>query len=196
MLVLRWTWYAGAWFIIKMLSYQYRKSHCGDKTIVISSYLHNGISYTGKMTSLYWISGPRSLFALCYHFQVLYLHIRINRNWLLEIWCNMYIIAAVNISTPRISDPWIHRNLASRVILVRISSLVICAALCKITVSPLLKYWKYCSLALNLRYMFIARSPLAVHAIFAAANGLVPNSHRPTTAIILPNQPFFPELNT
>ena len=38
-----------------MASYQYRKSHCGDKTVVRSSYLHNGISYTGKMTSLYWI---------------------------------------------------------------------------------------------------------------------------------------------
>ena len=31
------------------------QSHCGDKTILRSSYLHNGISYTGKMTSLYWI---------------------------------------------------------------------------------------------------------------------------------------------
>ena len=40
---------------IKMSSYQYRKFHCGDKTVVRSSYLHNGISYTGKMTSLYWI---------------------------------------------------------------------------------------------------------------------------------------------
>ena len=39
----------------KMTSYQYRKSHCGDKTILRPSYLHNGISYTGKMTSLYWI---------------------------------------------------------------------------------------------------------------------------------------------
>ena len=38
-----------------MPSYQYRKSHCGDKTVVRSSYLHNGISYTGKMSSLYWI---------------------------------------------------------------------------------------------------------------------------------------------
>ena len=45
----------GARFNIKMLSYQYRKSHCGDKTVVRSSYLHNGISYTGKMSSLYWI---------------------------------------------------------------------------------------------------------------------------------------------
>ena len=34
-----------------MSSYQYRKSHCGDKTIFRPSYLHNGISYTGKTTS-------------------------------------------------------------------------------------------------------------------------------------------------
>ena len=40
---------------IKMSSYQYRKSHCGDKTISRPSYLHNGISYTDKITSLYWI---------------------------------------------------------------------------------------------------------------------------------------------
>ena len=44
----------GGWINIKMSSYQYRKSHCGDKTILRPSYLHNGISYTGK-TSLYWI---------------------------------------------------------------------------------------------------------------------------------------------
>ena len=44
----------GPWFNIKMSSYQYRKSHCGDKMVVRSSYLHNGISYTGKMTFLYW----------------------------------------------------------------------------------------------------------------------------------------------
>ena len=42
-------------FNIKMSSCQYRKSHCGDKTVARSSYLHNGISYTGKMSSLYWI---------------------------------------------------------------------------------------------------------------------------------------------
>ena len=45
----------GGWINIKMSSYQYRKSNCGDKTILRPSYLHNGISYTGKMTSLYWI---------------------------------------------------------------------------------------------------------------------------------------------
>ena len=38
------------------LTSQYRKSHCADKTVVRSSYLHNRISYTGKMASLYWIS--------------------------------------------------------------------------------------------------------------------------------------------
>ena len=49
--------WAGPWFNIEMTSYQYMKSHCGDKTVVRSSYLHNGISYIGKMSSLYWI-GP------------------------------------------------------------------------------------------------------------------------------------------
>ena len=45
---------SGPLFNIKMSSYQYRRFHCGDKTILRPSYLHNGISYTGK-TSLYWI---------------------------------------------------------------------------------------------------------------------------------------------
>ena len=45
----------GPWFNIKISSYQHRKSHCGDKTILRPSYLHNGISYTSKMSSLYWI---------------------------------------------------------------------------------------------------------------------------------------------
>ena len=46
---------SGRRFNIKMSSYQYRKSHCGDKTISWPSYLHNGISYTGKTSSVYWI---------------------------------------------------------------------------------------------------------------------------------------------
>ena len=45
----------GSWFNIKMSYYQCRKTHCGDKTILRSSYLHNGIPYTGKTISLYWI---------------------------------------------------------------------------------------------------------------------------------------------
>ena len=62
-----WAHRSGPWFNIKISSYQYRKSHCGDKTVVRSSYLHNGISYTGKMSSLYWIGaldhGPWQLSA-------------------------------------------------------------------------------------------------------------------------------------
>ena len=45
----------GGWFNIMMPSCQYRKSHCGDKTILWPFYLHNGISYTSNITSLYWI---------------------------------------------------------------------------------------------------------------------------------------------
>ena len=45
----------GGWINVKMSSYRYIKSHCGDKTILRPSCIHNGISYTGKMTSLYWI---------------------------------------------------------------------------------------------------------------------------------------------
>ena len=51
---------AGSWFNIKMSSYQYRNSHCGDKTVVRSSYLHNGIFCSCKMSSLYWISAQVS----------------------------------------------------------------------------------------------------------------------------------------
>ena len=46
---------SGGCFNINMSSYQYKKSHCGDKMILRPSYLHNGISYTGKMISIYWI---------------------------------------------------------------------------------------------------------------------------------------------
>ena len=57
-------WTPGPRFNIKMPSYQYRKSHCGDKTILRPSYLHNGISYTGKMTSLYWIRALVTLYGI------------------------------------------------------------------------------------------------------------------------------------
>ena len=56
--------HSGPRFNKKMPSYQYRNSHCGDKTVVRSSYLHNGISYTGKMTSLYWIRAQDSIFKM------------------------------------------------------------------------------------------------------------------------------------
>ena len=38
-----------------LLTYQCRNTHCGDKMILWSSYLYNGISYTDKVTFLYWI---------------------------------------------------------------------------------------------------------------------------------------------
>ena len=50
-----WSVIPGPWFNIKMSSYQYRKSHCGYNTILRPSYLHNGIAYTGKTASSYWI---------------------------------------------------------------------------------------------------------------------------------------------
>ena len=71
----------GPRFNIKMSSYQYRKSHCGDKTVVRSSYLHNGVSYTGKMKSLYWIRalylsmGNFSFFPMRFLVAVYHLHI-------------------------------------------------------------------------------------------------------------------------
>ena len=37
------------------MSYQYRKSHCGDKTVAISTYLHNGIFHSDEMVYWYWI---------------------------------------------------------------------------------------------------------------------------------------------
>ena len=39
--------------IKKMSSYQYRKSHRADKTVIRLSYLHNGISPESKMSSMY-----------------------------------------------------------------------------------------------------------------------------------------------
>ena len=40
--------HTGTRFNIKITSYQYSKFHCGDKTILRSSYLHNEIFHTGK----------------------------------------------------------------------------------------------------------------------------------------------------
>ena len=41
--------------LLRAIGNQDMKSHCRDETILRPSYLHNGISYTGKMASLYWI---------------------------------------------------------------------------------------------------------------------------------------------
>ena len=53
---------SGPWFNIKVSSYQYRKSYCGDKTILWLAYLHNGISYTDKTAYLYWFSPQSSIY--------------------------------------------------------------------------------------------------------------------------------------
>ena len=44
----------GPWFNMKMPLNQYRNSHCGDKTILRLSYLHNGVRQ-----HLYTESGPK-----------------------------------------------------------------------------------------------------------------------------------------
>ena len=45
----------GSWCSMN-ISYQYRKSHRGDKTFVRTSYLHNGIYYSDKTAPLYSIN--------------------------------------------------------------------------------------------------------------------------------------------
>ena len=40
---------------LALIQYKNRKSNFGDKSVIRSSYFHNGISYTGKNTSMYWI---------------------------------------------------------------------------------------------------------------------------------------------
>ena len=66
-------WLLVTWSRFNIMSYQYRKSLCGDETIFRSSYLHNGISYTSKTTSIYWIRTLRYtmdfMLAWCSHRQ-------------------------------------------------------------------------------------------------------------------------------
>ena len=63
------------------VTYQYRNSHCGDKTFLRPSYIHNRISYDGETTSFYWIiahvdkiSHWQVLQALCIFRGVYYMH--------------------------------------------------------------------------------------------------------------------------
>ena len=41
--------------LIKVPSYQYMISSCGDKTVLKYSYRYDGIPYTGKMAYIHWI---------------------------------------------------------------------------------------------------------------------------------------------
>ena len=47
---------------INILSFQYCKFHCGDKTILRPPYLHNHISYTGNATFLYWLRDQKTTY--------------------------------------------------------------------------------------------------------------------------------------
>ena len=80
---------SGPWCDIKLTSYQCRKFHCGDKTILRPSYLHNELSYTGKMTPLYWIG------ALVLKPQ--YPRITRSETWLLMPWLH---------ASPEPQQPW------------------------------------------------------------------------------------------
>ena len=80
--IMAWEWPGGR-IDIKMSSYLYRKSHCGDKTILRPSYLHNGISYTGKMISLYCIRAQALYSSLrldsseqCNHMMIVTMHVK------------------------------------------------------------------------------------------------------------------------
>ena len=48
------------WFHIKFSCCWYKKSHCGDKTILRSFYVHNNVSIN-KAISLYWIRAEQPL---------------------------------------------------------------------------------------------------------------------------------------
>ena len=49
------------WYTLITGVRSHRKSHWGDKTVVRSSWLHNGISCAGKTTSVYWIKAQSVL---------------------------------------------------------------------------------------------------------------------------------------
>ena len=86
----------GPWFNIKTSSYQYRKFHSGDKTILRPSYLHNGISYTGKTTSLYWIG------ALLGHETMVYCYVVVIFTLTSLMLCYMGVFIFVNIMWSRL----------------------------------------------------------------------------------------------
>ena len=55
---------------VKMVSYQYRKSHCGDKTIIRSSYLHYGVSYHALIRQYLYVETSLWLLQLAFNCQV------------------------------------------------------------------------------------------------------------------------------
>ena len=96
----------------KMLSYLYRKFQCGHKTIIRSSFLHCGISFTGKMASLYWIRPLGNLVSSLPHCLTL-------SNWQLGLWhCKLYCVWNAYITIQHYTSPYItlHHHTSSRFI--------------------------------------------------------------------------------
>ena len=90
-----------------MPSYQYRKSNCGDKRILRSSYIHNGIYYSGKIytesgTSLtHFLHLPLSYFV---HYHVIKDHVIMA---LTGPWFNIKIVfPGMGISIIKIERLW------------------------------------------------------------------------------------------
>ena len=74
---------------------QCRKSHCGDKTVIRLSYLHNGISFSGKMTSLYWIRALEAASIVSCHFTSAWKHVvkvRWSYDHLYLLWWNYIMV--------------------------------------------------------------------------------------------------------
>ena len=54
----------GIWFNIKIPTHHHRRAHYGDKTMIRSSYIQNGSSYTGRTVTLYCISPKPSVITI------------------------------------------------------------------------------------------------------------------------------------
>ena len=81
--------YPEAWFNIKMLPYKSsRDPYFGDKTVLRSSDIGNGISHSGETTSLYWI--------------ILNIHIVATR---IEIWDNYITYELLRMSQTHHPNP-------------------------------------------------------------------------------------------
>ena len=105
----------GPGFSIKIPSYQYRKSHCGDKTILRPSYLHNGFSYTvtsiGNPIAEIRRSYDRLISTMGFPILIKYLYIESTpwnlsldngvlsdwRDWVQEVWssCPYFLVSGI-----------------------------------------------------------------------------------------------------
>ena len=80
-----------------MTSYQYRKSHWGDKTVIRLPHLHYGISCTGKTSFLYWIRAQHIQSTGCMAIKlqprpIQQVHLAVTENPELQ-WCQLFIIS-------------------------------------------------------------------------------------------------------